>query len=82
MLQGTIEGHEHSYTLDDKHTLEKGRPMLVCGNTAAMLGEGGVSHLARHFQARKLHQCLGIAKNGQLCVLARWSLVHVEGFGT
>ena len=51
LLQGTIEGHEHSYTLDESHTFEKGRPVLVCGNTAAMLGDGGVSHLAAHFQA-------------------------------
>lgn len=51
LLQGTIEGHEHSYTLDESHTFEKGRPVLVCGNTAAMLGENGISHLAAHFQA-------------------------------
>ena len=29
--------------------LEKGRPMLVCGNTAAMLGEDGISWLSQHF---------------------------------
>lgn len=51
LLKGTIEGHEHSYSLDENHAFEKGRPVLVCGNTAAMLGEGGISHLAPHFQA-------------------------------
>ena len=28
--------------------------MRVCGNTAAMLGEGGVSWLAPHFMVRRL----------------------------
>ncbi|BDA48057.1 Arsenite methyltransferase [Coccomyxa sp. Obi] len=50
IYKGTIEGHENSYTLDESHTFEKGRPVLVCGNTAAMLGEDGISHLAAHFQ--------------------------------
>ena len=50
MLQGTIKGYEHSYALDDSHVFERDRPKLVCGNTAAVLGEGGLSHLAKHFQ--------------------------------
>ena len=54
MLQGTIEGHEHSYTLDEGHTFEVNRPILVCGNIAAMLGEGGISHLGKHFQVSLL----------------------------
>ena len=48
-VQGTIEGHEQSYMLDDRHEFEKSRPVLVSGNTAAMLGEGGVSHMSKHF---------------------------------
>ncbi len=44
--KGTIPGHIHAYDLDDHHTLETGRPMLVCGNTASMLGE---TWLAPHF---------------------------------
>ena len=51
--KGTIPGHEGAYTLDAGHTLEAGRPLRVCGNTAAMLGEGGVSWLAPHFEARE-----------------------------
>ena len=50
--QGSIQGHEQAYMLDSAHTFEKGRHVPVCGNTAAMLGEGGVSHLAPHFQVR------------------------------
>jgi arsenite methyltransferase len=50
--RGTIPGSEGSYTLDDGHTFEAGRPMLVCGNTAAMVGEGGHSWLAKHFEVR------------------------------
>ena len=36
--------------MDDHLKIEKKRPFLVCGNTAAMLGEGGVSWLAPHFE--------------------------------
>ena len=34
---GGIDGAAHAFVLDDHHTFEKGRPMLVCGNTATML---------------------------------------------
>ena len=60
-MQGSIPGHENRYDLDQEHSFETGRPALVCGNTAAMLGEGGKSWLAPHFQAASLsfpyHQC-------------------------
>ena len=49
-LQGTIPGHRHQYQLDNGHSFQTGKPELVCGNTAAMLGEGGLSWLAKHFQ--------------------------------
>ena len=54
MLQGSIKGHEHSYQLDDHHTFVTGKPMLVCGNTAAMVGEEGISWLSKHFQVKSL----------------------------
>eukprot|EP00210_Caulerpa_lentillifera_P001292 g1245.t1 len=47
--KGTIPGHENEYQLDDRYQFEKGKPVLVCGNTAAMLGEKGTSWLAPHF---------------------------------
>merc|ERR1719361_3132045 len=50
LYKGTIPGYPHHYDLDDHHTLEKGKPFLVCGNTAAMLGEDGVCWLAPHFE--------------------------------
>lgn len=50
--RGTIPGSEGAYTLDCGHAFEAGRPVLVCGNTAAMVGEGGVSWLAPHFEVR------------------------------
>ncbi|CAD7701699.1 unnamed protein product [Ostreobium quekettii] len=50
IYKGTIEGHEHAYELDDKHHFETGKPMLVDGNTAAMVGEDGISWLSPHFQ--------------------------------
>lgn len=49
VYKGTIPGSPHHYDLDDHHTLEKGKPFLVCGNTAAMLGEDKVSWLSPHF---------------------------------
>eukprot|EP00891_Asterochloris_glomerata_P008956 jgi/Astpho2/8956/fgenesh1_pm.00133_%23_15_t len=47
--KGTIPGHTHSYSLDDHHHFQTGKPMLVCGNTAAMLGERNLSWLSKHF---------------------------------
>mmetsp|Transcript_19752 Transcript_19752/g.64214 ORF Transcript_19752/g.64214 Transcript_19752/m.64214 type:complete len:401 (+) Transcript_19752:26-1228(+) len=47
VYKGTIEGHPHAYSLDDHHRFEKAKPMLVCGNTASMVGE---SWLAPHFE--------------------------------
>ncbi len=44
---GTIPEEPHCFSLDDHHCLETGRAMLVCGNTAAMLGE---TRYARHFR--------------------------------
>lgn len=44
---GTIPEEPHCFSLDDQHCLEKGRPMLVCGNTASMLAE---TRLAKHFR--------------------------------
>lgn len=43
---GTIPDAPVSYTLDDHHRFITGKPLLVCGNTAAMVGE---SRLKRHF---------------------------------
>jgi arsenite methyltransferase len=36
---GTVPGQPHQFVLDDHHTFETGRPMLVCGNTAAMVAD-------------------------------------------
>ena len=44
---GTVSGQPHQFMLDDHHTFETGRPMLVCGNTAAMVAE---TRYAPHFQ--------------------------------
>lgn len=37
VYRGTIPHHPHSFTLDDHHRFETGRPVRVCGNTADML---------------------------------------------
>lgn len=48
--KGTIPGMPSSYRLDDHHLFETNKLSLVCGNTAAMLGEDGKSWLAKHFE--------------------------------
>jgi len=47
VYQGTLEDYPHRYRLDDHHEFIAGKPMLVCGNTAAMLQE---TRFARHFK--------------------------------
>ena len=44
---GTVPGQLTQFVLDDHHTFETGRPMLVCGNTAAMLE---ATRYAPHFR--------------------------------
>ncbi len=44
---GTIAEQPHSFNLDAHHNFEKGRPMSVCGNTAAMLAE---TRFAKYFE--------------------------------
>lgn len=36
---GTLPQCPHAFPLDDHHLFEKGKPALVCGNTAAMLAQ-------------------------------------------
>jgi arsenite methyltransferase len=43
---GTIPDQPHQFVFDDHHTFIAGKPMLVCGNTAAMVGE---TRFAKHF---------------------------------
>jgi ubiquinone/menaquinone biosynthesis C-methylase UbiE len=44
---GTIPEAPHAFPLDDHHLFEKGRPITVCSNTAAMLEE---TRYAPHFK--------------------------------
>ncbi len=44
---GTIPESPHAFFLDDHHLFEKGRPMAVCSNTAAMLQQ---TRYAPHFK--------------------------------
>lgn len=46
VYKGTIPEWPHYFDLDDHHRLLTGKPMLVCGNTAAMLQE---TRYAPHF---------------------------------
>jgi ubiquinone/menaquinone biosynthesis C-methylase UbiE len=47
VYDGGIDGHPHAFVLDDHHRFEAGKPMLVCGNTADMVG---ATRYARHFR--------------------------------
>ena len=52
---GTLPHQPHRFLLDDHHEFISGKPMLVCGNTAAMLSE---TRYAPHFQVtgdRRVH---------------------------
>ena len=44
---GTIQNSPHSFILDDHHEFIIGKPMLACGNSAAMLAN---TRFARHFK--------------------------------
>ncbi len=62
--QGTIPESPHSFILDDHHLFEKGRPVPVCSNTAAMLEE---TRYAPHFKItgdRSTHYGLFDCKEG------------------
>ncbi|MFO0579551.1 MAG: methyltransferase domain-containing protein [Polyangia bacterium] len=45
--QGTLPESPHQFVLDDHHVFKTGQPMLVCGNTAAMVQK---TRYARHFR--------------------------------
>jgi ubiquinone/menaquinone biosynthesis C-methylase UbiE len=46
---GTIREHPHRFPLDDHHTFITGKPMLVCGNTAAMVED---TRFGKHFKVK------------------------------
>eukprot|EP00035_Acanthoeca_spectabilis_P037040 m.43263 g.43263 ORF g.43263 m.43263 type:complete len:384 (+) comp8407_c0_seq1:78-1229(+) len=52
---GTIPGHPHTYELDNHHVFETHRPMLVCGNTASMVGESWMKDHFRVVGNRETH---------------------------
>lgn len=52
---GTIEETPHRFILDDHHTFQKGKPMLVCGNSAAMVQDNRFSEHFRVDGDRSVH---------------------------
>jgi len=63
---GTLPEHPHAFDLDDHHHFEAGRPMLVCGNTADMIGQ---TRYAPHFRVlgdRSVHFGLFDCGPGQI----------------
>lgn len=53
-----MKGCEKTFELDASHAFPVGKPVPVSGNTAAMVGEGGVSWLSSRFKVRCLHVCV------------------------
>ncbi len=49
VYKGTIPRHPHFFNLDDHHKFISGKPMLVCGNIAAMLRH---TRFGRHFDVQ------------------------------
>jgi hypothetical protein len=47
--RGSIPHAPHSFALDDHHEFVTNKPMLVCGNTAAMLAQ---TRFAPHFRVQ------------------------------
>jgi len=47
VYRGTISGHPHFFDLDDHHRFYTKKPMLVCGNTAAMIQQ---TRFCEHFE--------------------------------
>jgi hypothetical protein len=45
--QGSLAESPHQFVLDDHHVFKTGQPLLVCGNTAAMVSE---TRYGRHFK--------------------------------
>ena len=52
---GGIAGYPHFFDLDDHHRFYTGKPMLVCGNTAAMLEQTRFSKSFRIVGDRTVH---------------------------
>ncbi len=70
IYQGTIDHHPHYFDLDDHHRFHKGKPLLVCGNTASMLHE---TRFTKHFKIlgdRSMHygafDCVSPTTQGSL----------------
>ena len=47
VYQGSVPDHPHFFDLDDHHRFITGKPMLVCGNTAAMVQD---TRFGQHFR--------------------------------
>ena len=52
---GTDPEQPHGFALDDHHRFETGKPMLVCGNTAAMVSETRYARLFHLIGDRSRH---------------------------
>jgi ubiquinone/menaquinone biosynthesis C-methylase UbiE len=67
---GSILGYPHFFDLDDHHRFIKGKPMLVCGNTASMLSNSRYSKAFKVNGNRDTHYGVfgvcGAKSNGEI----------------
>ena len=68
---GSIAGYPHFFDLDDHHRFYTGKPMLVCGNTAAMLEQTRFAKAFRVVGDRSVHygafDCSGESRSESRC---------------
>ncbi len=55
IYNGNIPGHPHFFDLDDHHRFFTGKPLLVCGNTASMLGKTRLASAFKLIGDRSTH---------------------------
>ncbi len=65
--KGGLAEDPHAFMLDDHHLFERNRPMLVCGNTAAMLEE---TRYAQYFDVTPRKEHFGLFDCGGTAVLS------------
>jgi arsenite methyltransferase len=71
VYNGQIVGHANGYQLDHDHFFEKGKPVLVCGNTASMVSESWLNPYFHVEGDTKTHygsfQCSTASETGKGC---------------
>ncbi|MBK8203152.1 MAG: methyltransferase domain-containing protein [Bdellovibrionales bacterium] len=66
---GGLSDCPHAFVLDDHHVFERGKPMLVCGNTAMMLRDSRYGEFFRVAGGQETHyglfDCAPVSQSGE-----------------